>query len=441
MKARESLRDGSATVCILGLGYVGLPLALGFANSGLKVRGFDINKEKVETLSKGMDTNNDISREELEGAISTGNITFTSDEKDIKGSDFFIISVPTPLRKGNEPDLAYVESAGSVAGRAAEKGAVIVLESTVYPGVTRNILGPAVEKASGMKAGTDFFLGYSPERINPGDREHTLKKIVKVVGGQDKETTDVLAELYGKVTEAGTHKTDSIETAEAAKVIENIQRDLNIALVNELALIFGKMGIDVNKVLEAAGTKWNFHPYRPGLVGGHCIPVDPYYLVHKAKDMGYDSKVILAGRDINNYMPMHVVSIISASLNEVKKSMNGSNVLLLGLTFKKNVKDYRNTPAEAITKELLSKGVNVFAYEPHLKKEDIEKQFGIRRIESMDEAKEMDCVVLVTDHDAFRAMDMSSVKSASSQNPILVDVRRFFDASRAKELGIRYKTL
>lgn len=439
MEIMNRLKEGKAVVCVLGLGYVGLPLALGFAKSGLTVRGFDVNREKISELSGGSDPNGETSMEDMQEAISSGKISFTSDEKDIEGSDFFIISVPTPIKPNNEPDLKYVESAAEVAGRAAKDGAIIVLESTVYPGVTRSIVGPAVERSSGMKHG-QFHLGYSPERINPGDKEHSLNRVIKVVGGDTPETTELLSELYGRITEAGIHKAPDMETAEAAKVIENIQRDLNIALVNELCLIFGKMGLDVNRVLEAAETKWNFHPYRPGLVGGHCIPVDPYYLVHKAKELGHEPKVILAGRGINNFMPMHVVKVISSSLNDKEKSIKGSRILLLGLTFKRNVGDPRNSPAKTIVRELNSMGAEVFAYEPHLKKDDAER-FGAKLIDDMKEASGMDCVVLVTDHDAFRAMDMSSIRAASGGRPLLVDIRRLFDASKASEMGIEYRTI
>ncbi len=434
MAAKDRLGDGSAVVCVVGLGYVGLPLTIGFSGAGIRTIGFDVNKKRVEELSTGKDSDG-------ENDIANCSAEFTNDEKMIKEADFVILCVPTPVTSQNSPDLSYIEGASSLVGRNLKEGAIVILESTVFPGVTEDIMLPILEKESGMKAGEGFSVGYSPERINPGDKERTLKKIVKVVSGYDKETCDVVAKLYNKIIEAGTFEAENIKTAEAAKVIENIQRDLNIALVNELALIFGRMGLDVNKVLEAAETKWNFQSYRPGLVGGHCIPVDPYYLVHKAKELGHEPKVILAGRDINNYMPEHTVNVISSSLNEHKKSMNGSRILLLGLTFKKNVRDSRNSPSGVIVKGLKAQGAEVLAYEPFLKKDVVENVFGARHIESLKDVKGMDCIVLVTDHDNFKSLQLSDIRAFSSENPILVDVRRFFDGSKAKEMGITYKTL
>ena len=300
------------TICIVGLGYVGLPLAETFSNH-LKTIGFDIDQEKVKRLSE---SNNE------------DNIEFTSDPSKIKQADFVLIAVPTPVTKFKEPDLSFVKSAAKTVGKNLKKGAIVVLESTVYPGVTEEVVKPILEEASGLKCGADFKIGYSPERINPGDDEHTLNKITKVVAGMDEETTEILADLYGLITNV--YKAKDIKTAEAAKVIENIQRDLNIALMNELAIIFHKMGLDTKAVLEAASTKWNFHRYSPGLVGGHCIPVDPYYLVYKAKELGYHPQVILAGRAINDYMPKHVAEMAIKGLNEVGKVIKGSKVLIMG---------------------------------------------------------------------------------------------------------------
>ena len=334
---------GDEIVCIVGLGYVGLPLAKAFSRH-LKVIGYDVDEEKVK---------------ELNGENEDENLRFTMDELKIGEADFVLIAVPTPVTKFKEPDLSFVKSAAKTVGKNLKKGAIVVLESTVYPGVTEEIVKPILEEKSGMKCGADFKIGYSPERINPGDDEHTLNKITKVVAGMDDETTEILAELYGLITNV--YKAKDIKTAEAAKVIENIQRDLNIALMNELAIIFHKMGLDTKAVLEAASTKWNFHRYSPGLVGGHCIPVDPYYLVYKAKELGYHPQVILAGRAINDYMPKHVAEMAIKGLNEVGKVIKGSKVLIMGLTYKENVPDTRESPVREMVKELKEFGVNVYS--------------------------------------------------------------------------------
>jgi UDPglucose 6-dehydrogenase/UDP-N-acetyl-D-galactosamine dehydrogenase len=305
---KEKIKGGE--VCIVGLGYVGLPLAKAFSKH-LKTIGFDVDNEKIRLL------NND-----------KANIEFTADPSLIKLADFVIVAVPTPVTKSKEPDLRYVKSAAEIVGKNLKRGATVVLESTVYPGVTEEIVKHVLERESKMKCGIDFYIGYSPERINPGDDAHALTKLTKIVAGMNEETTDVLAELYGLITNV--YKAKDIKTAEAAKVIENIQRDLNIALMNELAIIFNKMGLDTKSVLEAAGTKWNFQSYKPGLVGGHCIPVDPYYLVYKAKELGYHPQVILAGRAINDYMPKHVAEMAIKGLNEVGKVIKGSKVVIMG---------------------------------------------------------------------------------------------------------------
>ena len=305
----------------------------------LKVIGYDIEEKKIEKLNKTF----------LEKSFTKNaeekyedNIEFTTDPSKIKLADFVIIAVPTPVTKSKEPDLSYVKSAAETVGKNLKQGATVVLESTVYPGVTEEIVAPVLERESNMKCGIDFYIGYSPERINPGDEAHALTKITKIIAGMDEDTTERLAELYGLITNVYTAK--DIRTAEAAKVIENIQRDLNIALMNELAIIFNKMGLDTKSVLDAAGTKWNFQPYKPGLVGGHCIPVDPYYLVYKAQELGYHPQVILAGRAINDYMPKHVAEMAIKGLNEVGKVIKGSKVLIMGLTYKENVPDTRESP-------------------------------------------------------------------------------------------------
>ena len=426
MSIENKLRENKAAVCIVGLGYVGLPLAVAFAKS-LKVIGFDIDKQKLKELNNGV--NKDFNNDEL------NNILFTSNPDEIKNADFVIIAVPTPVTKSKEPDLRYIKSAGEIVRENLKKGSVVILESTVYPGVTEEILKPILEK-SGLRCGTDFKIAYSPERINPGDEEHNIRTITKVVSGMDKETTDLVDKLYKKVV-VDTFKAKGIKTAEAAKVIENIQRDLNIALMNELAIIFHKLGLDTNAVLEAAATKWNFHRYNPGLVGGHCIPVDPYYLVYKAKELGYHPQVILAGRAINDYMPKYVAEMAIKGLNEAGKVLKGSKVLIMGLTYKENVPDTRESPVREMIKELKEFSIDVYGNDPLLSKEDIE-DFGVN---AYNFDVKIDAVVITTAHDEFKKLQFPDMKKFMTGKPVLIDVRGLFDGEEAKEKGFIYKRL
>jgi len=414
-----------AIVCIVGLGYVGLPLAEAFARS-LRVIGFDIKGSQVEELNQS--NNNQ-------------NLIFTDDPKEIAKADFIIICVPTPVTKSKEPDLSYVKSAAKTVGQNMKKGSIVILESTVYPGVTEEVVKPILEE-SGLKCGQDFKVAYSPERINPGDREHTIDRVIKVVSGMDAETTETVAQLYSRVT-PNIFKAKDIKTAEAAKVIENIQRDLNIALMNELSLIFDKLGLSTDDVLDAAATKWNFYRYSPGLVGGHCIPVDPYYLVHKAKKAGYHPQVILAGRALNDSMAKHVAEMSIKALNEVGKVIKGSRVLILGLTYKENVPDTRETPVKELIKELKEYGVNTFGYDPLL--DNVEEEFGIKVLRSLKEATKFDGVILAVAHDAFKeagqGISLDKLETIMTASPILIDVRGFFDGREAREKGFYYRTL
>ena len=410
-----------AIVCIVGLGYVGLPLAEAFAKS-LKVIGFDVNGDKIRKLNQ----NN-----------ANQNLTFTNNPKEISKADFIIICVPTPVTKSKEPELFYVKSAAESIGQNMKKGSVVILESTVYPGVTEEVVKPILEE-SGLKYGEEFKIAYSPERINPGDEEHTIDKVTKVVAGMDEETTELIAELYRKVT-PHIFKAKNIKTAEAAKVIENIQRDLNIALMNELSLIFDKMDLSTKDILGAAATKWNFHYYSPGLVGGHCIPVDPYYLVYKAKELGYHPQVILAGRAINDYMPKHIAKLTIKALNNVGKVIKGSRVLIMGLTYKQNVADTRDTPAKEVIKELQEFGVNIYGYDPLLN--DIEEEFEIKVVQNLEDAPKVDCVILTVAHDAFQGITLDQLKAIASVEPILIDVQGFFHRKEAERLGFQYNTL
>ena len=415
---KEKIKSGK--VCIVGLGYVGLPLAEAFSKH-LSVIGFDIDEEKIKNLNSNNNENN---------------LEFTADPSKIREADFILICVPTPVTKSKEPDLKYVKSATEIVGKNLKRGAVVVLESTVYPGVTEEIVKPILEKESKMKCGIDFYLGYSPERINPGDEEHDLTKITKIVAGIDDETTENLAKLYGLITNV--YKAKDIKTAEAAKVIENIQRDLNIALMNELAIIFHKMGLDTKSVLEAASTKWNFHPYTPGLVGGHCIPVDSYYLVYKAKELGYHPQVILAGRAINDYVPKHVAEMAIKGLNEVGKVIKGSKVLIMGLTYKENVPDTRESPAREIIKELKEFGIEIHGYDPLLSKEEIEA-FGVKSSANLD--VKMDCVIVAVAHEEFKKINLKDMKELMNNAPVLIDVRGMFNGEEAKRKGLYYRRL
>ena len=414
-----------ATVCVIGLGYVGLPIVMAFSRS-LKVIGFDIDAGKVEVLNR----NN-----------SNKNLFFTNNPKEISQADFIIICVPTPVTMSKEPDLSHVQAAAATVSQNMKTNSVVILESTVYPGVTEEVVKPILE-SSGLKFGQDFKIAYCPERINPGDKEHTIDKITKVVAGMDKETTELVAKLYQKVT-PHIFKARDIKTAEAAKVIENIQRDLNIALMNELAIIFKKMDLSIKDILDAAATKWNFHRYSPGLVGGHCIPVDPYYLVYKSRELGYQPRVILAGRAINDDMPEHIVEMTTEALKNVGKVVKGSRVLIMGLTYKEDVADTRGSPVKGITKELEEYGVEVMGFDPLLDASDFDGEFNIKLLNNLEEVKKAkaDCIILAVAHSAFRGLSLADLKEMQNSNPILIDVRGIFDSEEAKELGFYYKTL
>ena len=420
MKIEEKPMKDDSVVCIVGLGYVGQPLAEALSKR-LRVIGFDVDEDKIRKLNENNLNNN---------------ILYTTDPSLIKQADFVLICVPTPVTKSKEPDLSYVKSAAKTIGKKLKKNSVVVLESTVYPGVTEEIVKPILEEESGMKCGVDFKIGYSPERINPGDEEFSLVKITKIVAGMDEETTEILAELYGKITKV--YKVEDIRTAEAAKVIENIQRDLNIALMNELSLIFDKMGLDTKAVLKAAVTKWNFIRYSPGLVGGHCIPVDPYYLVYKAKELGYHPQVILAGRAINDYMPKQVAEMAIKGLNAVGKVIKDSKVLIMGLTYKENVPDTRESQVKEMVKELKEFGIAIYGYDPLLSKGEIE-DFDVCALDDLN--VKVDCVIVTVAHDEFKKMKLEDVERFMNDKPVLVDVRGMFDVEEAKKGGFYYRSL
>jgi len=418
---RDKPTLNKAVVCVIGLGYVGLPLAETFSKS-LKVIGFDIDAGKVKVLNQ---------------SNVNQNLFFTSNPREISQADFIILCVPTPVTKSKEPDLSLVKAAATIASQNMKKNSIVILESTVYPGATEEVVTPILEE-SGLKCGRDFKIAYCPERVNPGDEEHTIDKITKVVAGMDEETTQLVAELYRRVT-PHIFKARDIKTAEAAKVIENIQRDLNIALTNELSLIFDKLGLNTKDVLDAAATKWNFHRYSPGLVGGHCIPVDPYYLVYKAKELGYHPRVILAGRAINDDMPKHIAEMTIKALNNVGKVIKDSKVLIMGLTYKENVADTRETPVKEIIKQLKDYGLEILGYDPLL--DDIEDEFGIKAVSNFEEIPKVDGVILAVAHKAFQRVTVDKLKGIMHDNPILIDVRGFFNNKEAAEKGLYYLTL
>jgi UDP-N-acetyl-D-galactosamine dehydrogenase len=383
---------------VVGLGYVGLPLAVAFGRTACTVYGIDISEEKVEALKKNVDLNDELTEDEL----ASSDVNYGTDPSVLAHCDVIITAIPTPINAANVPDLRMMKSASETIAKHMKAGAIVVFESTVYPGVTEEICVPILEEHSGLKFGQDFKVGYSPERINPGDREHTLERIVKVVAGSDDETLETLSELYGLVVKAGIHKAPSIKVAEAAKVIENIQRDLNIALVNELAIIFEKVGIPTQDVLAAAGTKWNFHPYRPGLVGGHCIGVDPYYLTFKAQQLGYHPQIILAGRRVNDTMHQHVVDCVVKGLIGQGVAVRDAKVLVLGVTFKENVSDVRNSKTKALIEALKAYQLDVVAHDPLVENADIERRFDVATVDDF-APDTYDAIVLTAPHQSIVA--------------------------------------
>jgi UDP-N-acetyl-D-galactosamine dehydrogenase len=426
------MKKTEGTVGIVGLGYVGLPLAVSFAKH-LKVVGFDINARRVEELQRGVDSTG----ETLGGDLKSPNISFTSDPKPLRQCKYIVVAAPTPVDKANVPDLEPVRSASRIVGENLSKGSIVIFESTVYPGVTEEICLPILEEKSGLKLG-EFKIGYSPERINPGDHEHTVDKIVKIVSGCDAETSEEVGALYSLVAKSVYHA-PNIMTAEAAKVIENIQRDLNISLMNELSLIFAHIGLNTDEVLAAAGTKWNFHKYYPGLVGGHCIGVDPYYLTYRAQQFGYHPQVILAGRQINDSMPVRVGEIIVKGLSDAGKPLKGASVLVMGLTFKENVPDIRNSRVHDTITYLQNFGVRVIGCEPLLSAETVRKHFGIENVE-FDKLARCDCVLIANKHNAFRSITLDQLK-AKMNPPVLIDIKNLFDRKASEAAGFYYKSL
>lgn len=405
---------------IIGLGYVGLPLAVEFGKV-IDVIGFDIHKERIEELKKGYDRTKEVDAADLK---SSKHLSYSSNLEDLKTVNYFIVTVPTPVDEYKKPDLTPLISASKTVGSVLKKGDIVIYESTVYPGCTEEDCVPVLEKTSGLKFNVDFFCGYSPERINPGDKLHRVTTIKKVTSGSTHEVANKVDALYNKIITAGTHKASSIKVAEAAKVIENAQRDINIAFVNELALIFDRMGIDTHQVLEAAGTKWNFLPFKPGLVGGHCIGVDPYYLTHKAESVGYRAEVIIAGRRINDNMGAHIASRVIKLMSQHQQPIHNGNILMLGITFKENCPDIRNSKVVDVIQELQSYGTNVEVYDPQADAAEVKHEYGLTLVQSLH--KKYNAIVLAVGHDEFKTIDWNVIKGDKT---VVYDVKGQLDKS------------
>ena len=430
----DDLIAGRARIAVVGLGYVGLPLAVALARH-FPVTGFDISAARVEELQKGRDRTGEVD----DNALAASSMRFSCREEDLAEAGLIIVAVPTPIDAHRNPDLGPVEKASALVGRRMARGTVVVYESTVYPGVTEDICVPILEKESGLAYGRDFTVGYSPERINPGDKVHTVERIVKVVSGSTPETLELLAGVYGRIVAAGVHKASSIKVAEAAKVIENTQRDLNIALMNELALIFDRLGIDTLEVLEAAGTKWNFLPFRPGLVGGHCIGVDPYYLTYKAEAAGYHPEVILAGRRINDGMGKYVAEKAVKMLIRAGRRVNGARVGIFGLTFKENVPDLRNTRVIDICRELEEYGVSVLVHDPMADAEEARHEYGLA-LTPLEDMRNLDAAIMAVAHDSYNSLDLAALKArfAEPDSAVVLDVKGRWTPKEAAQAGVMF---
>jgi UDP-N-acetyl-D-glucosamine/UDP-N-acetyl-D-galactosamine dehydrogenase len=416
-----SLRN--CKIGVVGLGYVGLPLAVEFGKH-FKTVGFDIKAARVAELKKGKDSTLEVERDELRAAK---HLSYSTNLKDLRSCQVYIVTVPTPIDGYKRPDLKPIEAASELLGQVLKKDDIVVFESTVYPGCTEEVAVPILERLSGLTFNRDFYCGYSPERINPGDKQHRLTTIRKITSGSTPEVADFVDSLYSSIVKAGTHKASSIRVAEAAKVIENTQRDVNIALINELALIFNRLGIDTEEVLEAAGTKWNFLPFRPGLVGGHCIGVDPYYLTHKAQEVGYHPEMILAGRRINDNMAIYVAERIAQLMIGKRIHVKGSRILVMGLTFKENCPDLRNSKVADVISELKKYGARVDVYDPWVDPQEAQHEYGIKPIRAP--AKDRyDAVVLAVAHNQFRELGLSEIRSYAKRPHVLYDIKYLFDA-------------
>jgi len=433
MNLYEKIKNKQEKLSVIGLGYVGLPLAISFAKK-VEVIGFDIDKTKVEAYKKGIDVTSEVGNKSVRETTAF----LTSNEKELQKARFHIVAVPTPINPDKTPNLNAVIGASKIVGRNLIKGSIVVYESTVYPGVTEDICMPILEKESGLKCGIDFKIGYSPERINPGDKVHRLEKIKKVVSGMDEGTLDIVARVYGLIIKAGIYRAESIKVAEAAKVIENSQRDINIAFMNELSIIFNKLEIDTQAVLRTAGTKWNFLKFTPGLVGGHCIGVDPYYLTYKAEQIGYHSQIILAGRKINDDMSKYVAENTLKQLIKADRQIKGCKVLVMGITFKENCPDIRNSKVIDIINELKEYGIEIKVVDPLAEEREVQKEYGIK-LSKLEDVADVDAVIFAVPHEEFKDITLKGLKKMYKDDKlVLIDIKGIFNRKKAEDLNYLY---
>ena len=433
----EKIVNKEEKISLVGLGYVGMPIAVAFASKGVNVVGFDLNEKKIELYKKGFDPTNEVG----DDAIKNSTVEFTADETKLKEAKFHIIAVPTPVNLDHTPDLTPVIGASEILGRNLTKGSIVVYESTVYPGVTEDVCLPILERESGLKCGVDFKIGYSPERINPGDKVHRLENIHKIVSGMDEESLAEIKKVYDLVIEVGTYPVSTIKTAEAVKVVENSQRDINIAFMNELAMVFDRMGIDTNEVVDGMNTKWNALGFRPGLVGGHCIGVDPYYFTYEAEKLGYHSQIILSGRKVNDGMGAFVADATIKELIKAGKAPKNCKVAILGLTFKENCPDTRNSKVEDIIKRLEEYDICPLVVDPWASDRDAMKEYGVM-LTKLDDVKDVDCIILAVAHDEFKNLKLNELKklygTGSDDEKVLIDVKGLHSVEELKKSGMRY---
>lgn len=437
MSLYEKIKNGEENLSLVGLGYVGMPIAVAFAKKGVKVIGFDLNSAKIDLYKSGIDPTKEVGDE----VIKNTTVEFTADETRLKDAKFHIVAVPTPVNTDHTPDLAPVIGASEIVGRNLTKGSVVVYESTVYPGVTEDVCVPILEKESGLKCGVDFKIGYSPERINPGDKVHRLENIHKIVSGMDKECLEEIKNVYDLVIEVGTYPVSTIKTAEAVKVVENSQRDINIAFMNELAMVFDKMGIDTNEVVDGMNTKWNALGFRPGLVGGHCIGVDPYYFTYEAEKLGYHSQIILNGRIVNDSMGAFVADAAIKQMIEVGQAPKKSKVVILGLTFKENCPDTRNSKVDDIIKRLNEYGIEPVVVDPWASERDAKREYNVT-LTPLSEVEDADCVIVAVAHNEFKALSLNDIKAlfknVNDAEKVLIDVKGLYKVSELDKSGMKY---
>lgn len=438
LKLYNDLKNGAASISLVGLGYVGMPIAVAFADKGIKVIGYDLNKAKIELYKSGVDPTNEVG----DDAIKNTTVEFTSDEERLKEAKFHIVAVPTPVNTDHTPDLTPVIGASEILGRNLTKGSIVVYESTVYPGVTEDVCIPILEKESGLKCGVDFKIGYSPERINPGDKVHRLENIHKIVSGMDEDSLEEIKAVYDIVIEVGTYPVSTIKTAEAVKVVENSQRDINIAFMNELAMVFDRMGIDTNEVVDGMNTKWNALGFRPGLVGGHCIGVDPYYFTYEAEKLGYHSQIILNGRIVNDGMGAFVADAAIKKMINAGQAPKKSKVAILGLTFKENCPDTRNSKVDDIIKSLNNYGIEPIVVDPWASDRDAMHEYGVT-LTKLSDVKEVECVIVAVAHDEFKALSLEDIKALYNSNladeeKVLIDVKGLYPVKELEKSNLSY---